>query len=84
MRAGLIDFNSIKVRLERSSIVGFHNIKNNFNSIKVRLEQVHRKIQNLQKLNFNSIKVRLEPHKVHDYNTPHEFQFHKGTIRTYC
>ena len=55
-----------------------------FNSIKVRLEQeiagsmsVHR--------NFNSIKVRLERATLGTRcNRGPLFQFHKGTIRTFC
>ena len=32
--------------------------------------------------NFNSIKVRLERTWTHCSTESHEFQFHKGTIRT--
>ncbi len=32
--------------------------------------------------NFNSIKVRLEPQADYRGTEGHEFQFHKGTIRT--
>ena len=32
---------------------------------------------------FNSIKVRLEPEEPQPGETAQEFQFHKGTIRTF-
>ena len=75
------DFNSIKVRLERSS-EDTEVAKTEFQFHKGTIRTVHQKIQKLQKLNFNSIKVRLEHVIVTETTIYTEFQFHKGTIRT--
>ena len=76
-------FNSIKVRLERSALSDSYIKCINFNSIKVRLEPSLSSSASLQKSNFNSIKVRLEHSERVQGVCRQEFQFHKGTIRTY-
>ena len=76
-------FNSIKVRLELNNLLCRIVQKLYFNSIKVRLEHLSPKIPTLSLKYFNSIKVRLE-HNQNGYTYQfNEFQFHKGTIRTY-
>ena len=53
-----------------------------FNSIKVRLERSSIPHDDGELMNFNSIKVRLERLVLPCTCQCHEFQFHKGTIRT--
>ena len=55
-----------------------------FNSIKVRLEPIQDATKEDGHLHFNSIKVRLEPLRASRQaaQSP-QFQFHKGTIRTF-
>ena len=54
-----------------------------FNSIKVQLELAKNIIFTDRVRSFNSIKVQLEPRRaLTQANTPTEFQFHKGAIRT--
>ena len=56
----------------------------NFNSIKVRLEQLNFASTRNMIANFNSIKVRLELMRGQkSIAERYQFQFHKGTIRTY-
>ena len=59
-------------------LVVFH-----FNSIKVQLEHFSTVIQYDIFANFNSIKVQLELQKANAAPTTSQFQFHKGTIRTF-
>ena len=79
-----MNFNSIKVRLERTINSYLSDcLPDHFNSIKVRLEQG----SNNQRVNsltdFNSIKVRLERRECRRLRAGgSRFQFHKGTIRT--
>ena len=77
----LIDFNSIKVRLEPRT---FHLASKRpayFNSIKVQLERKHLRDTHYHE-NFNSIKVRLELMAIGLGAALELFQFHKGAIRT--
>ena len=53
----------------------------NFNSIKVQLELSVPPVKG-KYFDFNSIKVQLEPGSHQGFHDCHEFQFHKGTIRT--
>ena len=76
------NFNSIKVRLERSEGGGKRQSDRNFNSIKVRLEQHTAHPQYFSIIYFNSIKVRLELNMSCRCYLQHLFQFHKGAIRT--
>ena len=55
----------------------------NFNSIKVRLELIDAVDTAHQNTNFNSIKVRLELAALIHSTQLAQFQFHKGTIRTF-
>ena len=55
-----------------------------FNSIKVQLELRVPFFSLLPLPHFNSIKVQLEPSSQHRRSANPSFQFHKGTIRTYC
>ena len=55
----LSDFNSIKVRLERSGVIGAKPLKT-FQFHKGAIRTVVVKLNLLLILNFNSIKVRLE------------------------
>ena len=76
------DFNSIKVRLERTVIISdtTHLSQFQFHKGAIRThvaEQVTKEI-----LNFNSIKVRLEHNKSIATVNATSFQFHKGAIRT--
>ena len=77
-----MNFNSIKVRLERwlAGISPF--AKAYFNSIKVRLELTAFLVISAIHRYFNSIKVRLEQSSYLRSTTSLSFQFHKGTIRT--
>ena len=62
-----------------------HHQGTDFNSIKVRLERGMSKGGIQFDPNFNSIKVRLELEPVQQFcPCVQEFQFHKGTIRTWC
>ena len=80
-----LDFNSIKVRLERLNIRFCLSPKWNFNSIKVRLEPFFAERVFDSVVYFNSIKVRLEQSSLRDATLVVAlFQFHKGTIRTLC
>ena len=75
-------FNSIKVRLEHSAKLSICKSSPDFNSIKVRLEPQETYYESEEQKYFNSIKVRLE-HSTHTYLYAfHQFQFHKGAIRT--
>ena len=77
----ILNFNSIKVRLERSrigsvpvcSIFQFHKGA-------IRTNTIHRRSD--YHLYFNSIKVRLELGRVGKCSPMTIFQFHKGAIRT--
>ena len=53
-----------------------------FNSIKVRLELPLVPVLPVVAVDFNSIKVRLEQKTNNNISPRHQFQFHKGTIRT--
>ena len=76
------NFNSIKVRLELVIFATAYSINMNFNSIKVRLELAFIICLLVIFLYFNSIKVRLEHGGAAHTAFLHEFQFHKGAIRT--
>ena len=77
------DFNSIKVRLEPTSIRSRAFPFSYFNSIKVRLERPLLVSFPCFRSHFNSIKVRLELEYRKLFRSKVEiFQFHKGTIRT--
>ena len=54
-----------------------------FNSIKVRLKLMLIRLMLIQLSYFNSIKVRLKPVGVNSLQIRKQFQFHKGTIKTY-
>ena len=54
-----------------------------FNSIKVRLELRGDHLAQRARYYFNSIKVRLERYKSRQASHLPQFQFHKGTIRTF-
>ena len=78
-------FNSIKVRLEHSVASRISDSCCYFNSIKVRLELLAAWQSDILCCHFNSIKVRLE--RIYSLSivwSPKLFQFHKGTIRTWC
>ena len=78
------NFNSIKVRLELDKTNDAILKLTYFNSIKVRLELADASTaEKVYDANFNSIKVRLELLRVLRLPKLNEFQFHKGTIRTY-
>ena len=53
-----------------------------FNSIKVRLKLNIEKAHVTKRQYFNSIKVRLKLSSEKICNYEHQFQFHKGTIKT--
>ena len=77
-----LNFNSIKVRLERKVPTHYHIVMMNFNSIKVRLELSSQ----LDQINFNSFQfhkgaIRTEEAGLNP-NLMMKFQFHKGAIRT--
>ena len=76
------DFNSIKVRLERTFFCTTSDVKWYFNSIKVRLELLLQRDGRQLNNYFNSIKVRLEHTSRDSQGCILVFQFHKGTIRT--
>ena len=80
----ILYFNSIKVQLELPMLKRALVKKTDFNSIKVQLEPAHGQGDACQECHFNSIKVQLELGigglTQWVFN---EFQFHKGTIRTY-
>ena len=80
----LLNFNSIKVRLEQSSQIESINSIRNFNSIKVRLEL--KKTENfsiiLSLFQFHKGAIRTNVGLAQNASVP-EFQFHKGAIRTY-
>ena len=68
----------------RTHVLGFYvRFGSNFNSIKVQLEPNNADDDQLYVGNFNSIKVQLELPKSSILPFFEEFQFHKGTIRTY-
>ena len=48
----------------------------------MRLELIPYSVLDAVPLYFNSIKVRLEPPKLWKHRAVHQFQFHKGAIRT--
>ena len=78
----LLDFNSIKVRLEldiRNGRVAASEFQFHKGTIRTLLLLFYSFLRS----NFNSIKVRLEPFKNKKPTTlKSRFQFHKGTIRT--
>ena len=55
-----------------------------FNSIKVQLELASVGNNVSGNLHFNSIKVQLERIDQFGNDYDYKFQFHKGTIRTFC
>ena len=59
-------------------------MKSNFNSIKVQLEHTISMERANLKGDFNSIKVQLERIDQFGNDYDYKFQFHKGTIRTFC
>ena len=75
-------FNSIKVRLKRSSTIHERDYTEDFNSIKVRLKLEAPEDATDEKPYFNSIKVRLKPPAGNREIIRDKFQFHKGTIKT--
>ena len=76
-------FNSIKVRLKRLRHQETSPYNYHFNSIKVRLKHVSFDVTVPKERHFNSIKVRLKLPKLKCVDSPKEFQFHKGTIKTF-
>ena len=82
LEAIILNFNSIKVRLELLLLLWILIVSLNFNSIKVRLELFLYLLFMNRFNNFNSIKVRLEPLQKYKEIQNSKFQFHKGTIRT--
>ena len=78
-----LNFNSIKVRLERPFLALAPLPLMNFNSIKVRLERMLLNLHIIISLHFNSIKVRLEHYGAAPQGNGSAFQFHKGAIRTH-
>ena len=66
-----------------SSQTGNH-VSKNFNSIKVQLELLKLLPIRFSMRHFNSIKVQLEQNIRSLLRDLDEFQFHKGTIRTYA
>ena len=76
------NFNSIKVRLERSLGYTTTAVLLYFNSIKVRLEHASASSLASSIVYFNSIKVRLELNFGCIEFRLRLFQFHKGAIRT--
>ena len=78
------NFNSIKVRLERSLGYTTTAVLLYFNSIKVRLEHASASSLASSIVYFNSIKVRLELNFGCIEFRLRLFQFHKGAIRTPC
>ena len=82
MRSNSSNFNSIKVRLERTKIISISvRIKFQFHKGTIRTKQQYHK--NYHHADFNSIKVRLERSAGVVCDTARcQFQFHKGTIRT--
>ena len=82
MRIHIIsDFNSIKVRLERSVRCDDSRLAT-FQFHKGTIRTKHRIHNITSNLHFNSIKVRLEPRNSNLPLDAVKFQFHKGTIRT--
>ena len=77
------NFNSIKVQLRHKRGIKLINVFHDFNSIKVQLRLISDKGLILNLLDFNSIKVQLRPAQVLKYADVPEFQFHKGTIKTF-
>ena len=77
-----INFNSIKVQLERStSKVRGIQIKFQFHKGTIRTQNLTKE-RGVQR-DFNSIKVQLEPiGPLFKMSSVPTFQFHKGTIRT--
>ena len=78
----VLNFNSIKVRLEQPDNASLHIALPNFNSIKVRLE--HNKAGSCLctfKFQFHKGTIRTGQMKQRMLMTT-VFQFHKGTIRT--
>ena len=78
-----INFNSIKVRLEQTTLQDDEHNLNDFNSIKVRLERIFSSSLFLIHLSFQFHKgaIRTESHGF-ESRMEHQFQFHKGAIRT--
>ena len=75
-------FNSIKVQLELAVSVVYYTLQSHFNSIKVQLEPLRSTMVAHLPVYFNSIKVQLEQSVLYSSDSAHQFQFHKGTIRT--
>ena len=75
------NFNSIKVRLNRSRAARSTVVPWNFNSIKVRLNLLRQPSQSCIQAYFNSIKVRLNLDIWVRTWAVRGFQFHKGTIK---
>ena len=76
----LFQFHKGTIRTEER--LPFLLTKRNFNSIKVQLEPTPSAVATSCKPYFNSIKVQLELQADNRGAEGHEFQFHKGTIRT--
>ena len=60
-----------------------HPPRLDFNSIKVRLKHTISIVVDANITYFNSIKVRLKRYMKQNSINTHEFQFHKGTIKTF-
>ena len=80
----VVYFNSIKVRLKRSSNANPARPLSYFNSIKVRLKPPCHLRPAGASMHFNSIKVRLKLDGESVFICHCKFQFHKGTIKTVC
>ena len=78
----LLNFNSIKVRLEHPWLGNFLRLFIKFQFHKGTIRTIATNNGNVLELHFNSIKVRLEQTNVLDSWVLNWFQFHKGTIRT--
>ena len=79
-----VDFNSIKVRLERLLDLTLISFLTVFQFHKGTIRTVIQVAVSIQISNFNSIKVRLELSPYYLDRILQTFQFHKGTIRTLC
>ena len=80
-----LHFNSIKVRLKHDDTSVVFLYSHHFNSIKVRLKRGGGILRCIFDLHFNSIKVRLKRFICSEsFSFWKVFQFHKGTIKTWC
>ena len=82
MLLAIINFNSIKVRLEQAADLSLARFSRYFNSIKVRLEQIFPEASPYAHL-FQFHKGAIRTWETKSGNDALcQFQFHKGAIRT--